>query len=150
VPQRLERARRIGATHAIHAAHTDPAEEVLRMCPGGADLAIEATGRPAVMEQALLSVRSQGGIAVIVGNARAGETLTLDPRQLNQGKQLRGTWGGDNQPDRDYPRYCELLRSGRLDLTPLLAEAVPLERVNDALTELESGLVGRPLLKMAA
>jgi S-(hydroxymethyl)glutathione dehydrogenase/alcohol dehydrogenase len=150
VPQRLERARRIGATHTVHAASTDTVAEVLRLCPGGADLAIEASGRPAVMEQALLSVRSQGGIAVIVGNARAGEKLTLDPRQLNQGKQLRGTWGGDNQPDRDYPRYCELLRSGKLDLTPLMAEPVPLERVNDALLELEHGLVGRPLLKLAA
>jgi len=75
--------------------------------------------------------------------------LTLDPKQLNQGKQLRGTWGGDNQPDRDYPRYCKLLQDGNLDLSPMMAEPVGLEQVNEAIEMLERGQVGRPLLKLA-
>src|SRR5262249_19311945 len=111
---------------------------------------VEASGRPAVMQQALAAVRSQGGIAVIVGNARDGETLAVDPKQFNQGKQLRGTWGGDNWPDRDYPRYCKLLLGGKLHPTPIMAEPVPLGEVNEALEMLERGVVGRPLLKPAA
>jgi len=90
---------------------------------------------------------AQGGIAVVVGNAREGEQLTLDPKQLNQGKQLRGTWGGDNLPDRDFPRYAKLIRCGKLDLTPILSEPLPLARVNEALEMLERGMVGRPLLR---
>jgi S-(hydroxymethyl)glutathione dehydrogenase/alcohol dehydrogenase len=150
VPERLELARRVGATHAVNAASTDPVQEIMKVCPGGVDLAVEASGRPAVMRQALAAVRSQGGIAVIVGNAREGETLAVDPKQLNQGKQLRGTWGGDNWPDRDYPRYCKLLQCGRIDLTPVMAEPVPLEQVNEAVEMLERGMVGRPLLRLAA
>ena len=42
----------------------------------------------------------------VVGNARFGESLEIDPRELNQGKRLLGTWGGDGVPDRDYPRYA--------------------------------------------
>ena len=146
---RLALARRLGATHAILASEADPVAEIQRLCPGGADIAVEATGRPAVMRQALLSVRAQGGAAVIVGNARSGETLEIDPKQLNLGKRLLGTWGGDSAPDRDFPRYCEWLASGKLDVAPLLSKSYPLARINEALDDLESGRAARPLIELA-
>lgn len=147
-PNRLELAKKVGATHLINPAQGDVVQQIMKVCPGGVDIAIEATGRPAVMQQALACVRSQGGVAVVIGNAREGETLTIDPKQLNQGKQLRGTWGGDNVPDRDYPRYCKLIEAGRLDLRAILSEPYPLERINEALDALEQGMVGRPLIGM--
>ena len=98
--------------HAIHAGHQDPVVEIQRLCPGGVDVAVEASGRPDVMLQALRAVRRQGGTAVIAGNAAHGETLHLDPRELNQGKRLFGTWGGDSRPDRDFPDYCRLIEKG--------------------------------------
>jgi S-(hydroxymethyl)glutathione dehydrogenase/alcohol dehydrogenase len=146
---RLELARRMGATHLVNPKQCDPVEEIRKICPGGVDIAIEASGRPAVMRQALASVRSQGGIAVIVGNAREGEELTINPRELNQGKQLRGTWGGDSVPDRDFPRYCRFVESGKLNLEPLLASSFGLEQINEALEALEQGSVGRPLIDMS-
>src|SRR5205807_10146199 len=126
----------------------DAVQQIVAICPGGVDIALEATGRAAVMKQALACVRSQGGVAVIIGNSPEGETMALDPKQLNQGKQLRGTWGGDNVPDRDYPRYCALLRAGKLNLAPLLSQPFSLEQTNDALAALERGAVGRPLIAM--
>jgi S-(hydroxymethyl)glutathione dehydrogenase / alcohol dehydrogenase len=149
-PDRLGLARKMGATHVVNPSQADPVQEILRICPGGIDIAIEATGRPAVMQQALACVRPQGGIAVVIGNARDGVSLTIDPKQLNQGKQLRGTWGGDNWPDRDYPRYCKLLASGKLKLDPIMSEPFSLEGINDALRALEQGAVGRPLVRMVA
>lgn len=142
-------AKQMGATHCVHAAEVDPVEEVNRICPGGVDFAIEASGRPEVMLQALYSVCNQGGIAVVVGNARHGERVELDPKQLNLGKQLRGTWGGDNWPDRDFPRYCRLLSSGKLNLKPLLSKAYSLSEINEAIHDLEAGKVARPLVDMA-
>lgn len=65
------------------------------------------------------------------------------------GKRLLGTWGGDNVPDRDYPRYCKLLASGRLDLEPLLSRSYGLAGVNAALDDLEFGHAVRPLLDIA-
>lgn len=149
-PDRLELARRMGATQTLDARRPDLAAELQRLCPGGVDFAVEATGRPAVMADALASVRQQGGVAVVVGNAHHGERLELDPRQLNMGKQLRGTWGGDNLPDRDFPRYCRLLAAGVLDLAPMLARTYPLERINEAVDDLEAGRVARPLIRMGA
>src|SRR5437764_8035949 len=129
----METDLQLGATHVVNPMQDNAVENIMKLCPGGVDIALEATGRPAVMNQALACVRSQGGVAVVVGNAREGETLALDPKQLNQGKQLRGTWGGDNVPDRDYPRYCQLLRAGKLNLRPILSPPFSLEHANDAL-----------------
>jgi S-(hydroxymethyl)glutathione dehydrogenase/alcohol dehydrogenase len=148
-PDKLALARRLGATHAVNAKACDPVAEVLKLCKGGADFAVEATGLAPVMRQALAAVRPQGGTAVVVGNARFGETLAIDPRELNQGKRLLGTWGGDNVPDRDYPRYCKLMAAGRLDLEPLLSHSYRLADVNAALDDLERGCAARPLLDIA-
>jgi S-(hydroxymethyl)glutathione dehydrogenase/alcohol dehydrogenase len=143
---KLALAHHLGATHSIDSKAVDPVAEVLKLCKGGADFAIEATGIPAVMRQALACVRHQGGAAVVVGNARFGSTLEIDPRELNMGKRLLGTWGGDNVPDRDFPRYCKLLTAGRLDLEPLLSKSYRLPDVNAALDDLEHGKAARPIL----
>ena len=70
----------------------------------------------------------------------------LDPKELNLGKRLLGTWGGDNEPDRDFPRYCRLLRSGKMDLAPITPRRYTLEQVNEALDDLEHGRAVRPLI----
>ncbi len=145
---KLTLAKQMGASHCVDAGAGAVLEEIERICPRGVDFAIEATGRPDVMAQALASVRGQGGGAVVVGNARHGEQLEIDPRQLNLGKRLLGTWGGDNWPDRDFPRYGKLLRAGKLDLAPMMVEPYPLSDINRALADLEAGRTVRPLVRM--
>jgi S-(hydroxymethyl)glutathione dehydrogenase/alcohol dehydrogenase len=147
--EKLNTARQMGATNVILASTVNPVDEIKRICPGGLDFAIEASGRPEMMLQALHSVRNQGGTAVIVGNARHGERLELDPHQLNLGKRLLGTWGGDNWPDRDYPRYCELISSGKLNINLLLSNIYRLTDINEAIEDLETGKTLRPLIDMA-
>ena len=148
-PEKLALGKAMGATHLVNASEADPVAQILDLCPGGADFCIEATGRPAVMQQALTCARNQGGIAVVIGNAHQGECIELDPKQLNMGKQLRGTWGGDNVPDRDYPRYCRLLEAGRLDVSSMLSEPYALEQINQAIDDLETGTTGRPIIDMS-
>jgi S-(hydroxymethyl)glutathione dehydrogenase/alcohol dehydrogenase len=145
---RLEAARKSGATHLIDASATDSVAAIRMICPEGVDFAIEATGRPSVMQQSLAAVRCRGGVAVVVGNARHGERIEIDPAELNQGKRLLGTWGGDNQPDRDFPHYEELVARGTMNLQPLMSEAYPLSQVNQALDDLECGRVVRPIIDM--
>ena len=147
-PSQLALAGVMGATHVINASAVDPVREVNGICPGGVDFAIEASGRTPVMLQALHSVRPQGGIAVIVGNAPFGERVELDPGQLNLGKQLRGSWGGDNWPDRDFPTYCGFVQTGKLNLEALVSTIYPLSRINDAVNDLEAARVVRPIIDM--
>jgi S-(hydroxymethyl)glutathione dehydrogenase/alcohol dehydrogenase len=147
---KLALAKQLGATHCLNPKNGDAVNQIVALCAGGVDFAIEATGKPEVMRQALACVRPQGGTAVVVGNARHGQMLEIDPRELNQGKRLFGTWGGDNVPERDFPRYCKLIASGKLNLEPLLSRTYRLNDVNAALTDLEGGLCARPLIDMAS
>jgi S-(hydroxymethyl)glutathione dehydrogenase/alcohol dehydrogenase len=147
-PDKLALAARLGATQCVNPRNADAVQQILNICKGGTDFAVEATGNPAVMRQTLACVRPQGGAAVIVGNAKHGQTLEIDPRELNQGKRLLGTWGGDNVPDRDYPRYAKLIAAEKLDVEPLLGRTYRLIDVNAALEDLERGFSTRPLLDL--
>ncbi|MCX5788194.1 MAG: zinc-binding dehydrogenase [Elusimicrobia bacterium] len=148
--EKLAAAKRMGATHAILAGKDGPLAELKKLCPAGFDFAVESSGRPATMSQALQCVRPRGGTAVVIGNAHHGESIAVDPKELNLGKRLLGTWGGDNEPDRDFPRYGELVRSGRLDLSPLLASRYTLRDINRALDDLEAGRAVRPVVDVSA
>ncbi len=147
-PRKLDLAQRLGATHTIDASQLDPLQAVGAIVAGGVDFAIEATGVPAVMLQALRAVRKQGGRAVVCGNSRHGETVNVDPRLFNDGKSLMGTWGGDSVPERDYPRYAQMLISRRADVDLLLSAPYRLADINLALDDLETGKIGRPLIDM--
>jgi S-(hydroxymethyl)glutathione dehydrogenase/alcohol dehydrogenase len=146
----LDLAREMGATHAVLVeGAADPRAAIAAVCPGGVDVAIEASGRPEVMRQAIASARPRGGAAVIVGNARHGERVELDPAELNLGKRVLGTWGGDNVPDDDFPWYATLVRRGVLDLGRMVERTYALDQINDAIDDLEAGRVVRPLVDTA-
>ena len=145
---KLKLAKKLGATICINASEKNPVDEISKICKSSLDFAIECSGIPSVMLQSIQSVRSQGGIVVIVGNARFGEILHLDPRQFNMGKKLLGTWGGDNNPDTDFARYSRLILSGKLDIKPIMSRKYKLGEINNAVDDLEKGEVLRPLIDM--
>lgn len=147
-PTRRALAQLYGATHVIDAAG-DVLAEIKKIVPQGVDLAVESSGIPAVMEQAINATRQQGGRAVVIGNAKHGAALTVNPGVFNQGKSLLGTWGGDSMPDRDYGRYGRLLNSGRFPVRDLLSKPYSLAQADQALQDLAAGKVGRPLIDMS-
>ncbi len=148
-PARRELARRCGATHVLDPTCIDVVAEIGKIIPGGVDVAIEAAGIPEAMSQAVNATRMQGGRAVVVGNARAGLELTLNPAVFNQGKSLLGTWGGDSVPDRDCARFARLLASGCFPVRDLLSKPYRLEDADRAVNDLEAGQIIRPLIDMA-
>jgi S-(hydroxymethyl)glutathione dehydrogenase/alcohol dehydrogenase len=148
-PTRRALAKIYGASHVIDPSEGDVLAEIRRIVPPGVDLAVESSGVPAVMEQALNATRQQGGRAVVIGNARHGARLSLDPAVFNHGKSLLGTWGGDSVPDRDFGRFGRLLASGRFPVRDLLSKPYALEQADSALQDLAAGKVGRPLVDMS-
>jgi len=144
--KKLETAKFFGATHFINASKEDPVQEISKIC--ALDFAVECSGSTKAMLQCIQSVRNQGGTVVIVGNAKFGETLCLDPKQFNLGKKILGTWGGDNDPDTDFVKYIKMVESNKVNLEPFISKKYSLEEVNIALQDLESGSVNRPLIDM--
>jgi len=147
-PTRRALAKIYGATHVIDPTESDVLAEIKKVVPHGVDWAVECSGQPAVMEQAVDATRPQGGRAVVIGNARQGTVLSLNPSLFNQGKSLLGTWGGDSIPDRDYGRFARLLGSGRFPVRDMLSKPYALEETDQALNDLASGKVSRPLIDM--
>ena len=147
VPDKLEKAKSLGATHAIDARSGDPVAAVRELTGGqGAHYAIEASGSPAAMEAAFEAVRNGGGRCVIAGNAEHGEMMRLNPFSLISGKRIVGSWGGESRPDTDIPRYAALFKAGRLPLSQLITAEYPLAEINSAFDDLEGGRVARALV----
>ena len=146
---KLTLARELGATHTINSSKEDVLAIIKSITEGGADFSIEATGIPFVMQQALQAVRPQGGKAIVIGNAKEGQAVTIDPGMFNSGRSMLGTWGGDSVPDRDYPLYGRLIAHDRLHAEKLFSAPYSLSQINQALDDLEAGIVCRPLIDMS-
>ncbi len=148
-PQKLAMARDCGATAVIDASREDPVTAIRALTGGqGADYVIEAAGRVRTIEQGFDSTRKFGGVCVFASHPPAGETLRIDPHDLLSGKVLRGTWGGASAPERDIPRFAQMYLGGRLPLDRLLSAPYALDEINQALADLKSGGVFRPLIAL--
>jgi S-(hydroxymethyl)glutathione dehydrogenase/alcohol dehydrogenase len=144
VEQRLEAARRAGATHV---ATPDDLRDVLRHAlPDGADYGFDAVGDPATTATALRFTRD-GGTTVVVGLPAQGLRLDLDPFELiRKEKLLTGTLYGSEDPAVSLPAMLELVREGRLELASSLGPSFPLDRVNEAIEASLAGEAGRVLV----
>lgn len=149
--EKLELSRSFGASDVIDATRVDPVEAIRALTNGiGVDYAIEASGLGAVTEQAFSSVRRGGGTCVFASHPAHGTRITIDPYELICGKQIRGSWGGGTDPDRDIPRLAELYLAGKLPLEKLLTHRYRLDQINQALDDMEHQRVGRPLIEIDA
>ena len=146
---KLELALSFGATHTIDASTSDPINEIRALTDGlGVDYAVEASGQVKVIEQAFSSIRRSGGVCVFATHPEQGNTISIDPYELICGKQIRGSWGGSSNPDRDIPMFAKLYLEGKLPLEKLITKRYRLENINEALDDLEHRRVGRPLIEI--
>jgi len=146
---RLRLARQVGATHVVHAADA-AGEDEIRVLLGddGADACIETSGDPRAIERAIGLTGTRGRV-VLVGVPSRADAIALHTLQLHFGKRLIGSHGGQAQPAEDIPRLVRLIEAGRLDLSPLVGDRVPLEKVNQAIERIRSGrAAGRILLEL--
>ncbi|NQW21544.1 MAG: zinc-binding dehydrogenase [Chloroflexi bacterium] len=143
----LELAMALGATHSLNSAEVDAIRASNEIVSGGRfDATVEASGRTELMEMAISLTRDEG-ICVIAGNPSAGSRIAVDPFELIKGKRIVGSWGGGTVPDRDIPKYVKAQLVGEIDFSPLIGSEYDLDRINDAIAELESGTAGRVLLR---
>jgi S-(hydroxymethyl)mycothiol dehydrogenase len=146
-PRKLEWARDFGATHVVNARETDPVEAVKSLTEGnGADVCIEAVGRPEVMEQAFYA-RDLAGTLVQVGVPDPSMRIELPMIDFfGRGGALKPSWYGDCLPSRDFPTLIDLYLQGRLDLDRFVSETISLDGVEDAFHKMERGEVLRSVV----
>jgi S-(hydroxymethyl)glutathione dehydrogenase/alcohol dehydrogenase len=133
-PERLEMAKKLGATHLINAAdHGGTGTGAVKeLTGGGCDYAFEATGNTRVMRQAFESVRYGGGKCVLIGVAKTGEEISVVPRMLIAGRQITGTAFGGCKGRTQLPWLVDWYMDGRLKIDEMVTREIPLEKINDA------------------
>ena len=146
---KLEFARRFGATDLIDAREEDAASAIRKMTGGGVDYAFEVLGSPKTIRTAFDSVH-QGGTAVAVGIAATGEEASVDINTLVLSeKTLKGSYYGSSRTTIDMPKYLDFVQTGRLDLDAQVTRRYQLEEINKAYDALARGEVGRGLIVFA-
>ena len=145
--RKLEMARDFGATHTINSRDNDPVEAIRALTDGnGADVCIEAVGRPEVLEQAFYA-RDLAGTVVQVGVPDPSMRIELPMIEFfGRGGALKPSWYGDCLPSRDFPMLIDLYLSGRLDLDRFVSETIALDEVEDAFHKMERGEVLRSVV----
>src|SRR5712691_6767562 len=130
-PVRAEMAKRMGADVVLDFTKMDAVEEIRRLTQGkGVDVAIEALGTQATFESALRALRA-GGTLSSLGVYSGKLSVPLEPFAAGLGDHKIVTTLCPGGKER-MRRLMELVRHGRLDLTPLLTHSFSLDQITEA------------------
>jgi len=145
-PGRLALARELGATDPIAAGDTDVVAAITALTGYGVDYAIDATGVPGVIEQAVRVLAPRGACG-IVGASPAGARLSADlTHLLSGGRHIRGIVEGDSRPDVFIPQLIDLHRRGAFPFDRLV-RFYDFADINQAVADSESGRTIKPILR---
>lgn len=146
--RKLEWARGLGATHTVNGGTQDVVKAIQELTGGnGADVVIEAVGRPETYRQAFYA-RDLAGTVVLVGVPTPEMQLELPLLDVfGRGGALKSSWYGDCLPERDFPLLIDLYLQGRLDLDAFVSERIALDGVEAAFERMERGEVLRSVVE---
>ncbi len=148
--RKLEWAKKLGATHTVNSRDVDDAVETVRELTGGngADVVIDAVGRPETYRQAFF-MRDLAGTVVLVGVPTPEMTIELPLIEVfGRGGALKSSWYGDCLPSRDFPMLVDLYRQGRFDLDAFVSETIALDEVEAAFDKMHRGEVLRSVVEL--
>jgi S-(hydroxymethyl)mycothiol dehydrogenase len=145
--RKLEWAKKFGATHTVNARQEDTVEAVRGLTGGfGADVVVDAVGRPETYEQAFYA-RDLAGTVVLVGVPTPDLQITLPLLDVfGRGGALKSSWYGDCLPSRDFPMLVDLAQQGRFPLSEFVTETIGLEEVEEAFAKMHRGEVLRSVV----
>ncbi|MFB6892367.1 S-(hydroxymethyl)mycothiol dehydrogenase [Kitasatospora sp. NPDC056327] len=145
--RKLATAEKLGATHTVNSKSTDAVEAIRELTGGhGADVVVEAVGRPETYQQAFYA-RDLAGTVVLVGVPTPEMKLELPLLDVfGRGGALKSSWYGDCLPSRDFPMLIDLYLQGRLDLGAFVSETIGLDAVEQAFERMHHGDVLRSVV----
>jgi len=148
-PAKVELAKTLGATHGVVSSEVDAVEAIRDFTGGnGADVVIDAVGRPETYKQAFYA-RDLAGRVVLVGVPTPDMKLELPLLDVfGRGGSLKSSWYGDCLPSRDFPMLVDQYRLGRLPLDAFVSERIGLGDVEAAFEKMHRGEVLRSVVEL--
>ena len=129
IPERLEKAKSMGADEVILASEGDPVERVVELTEGrGANAVIVAVGGRTPIEQGIEMAGICGTVNLFAGTYPPVE-MTLDPNIIHY-KQLSVTGSHDYTPN-DFTLALKLLAKKIVKVKPLISHILPLEKAKE-------------------
>ncbi|MDI3313697.1 MAG: S-(hydroxymethyl)mycothiol dehydrogenase [Mycobacterium sp.] len=146
---KLAWARKFGATHTVNAHESDVVTAIRDLTDGfGADVVIDAVGRPETWEQAFYA-RDLAGTVVLVGVPTPEMRIEMPLRDIfSHGGALKSSWYGDCLPERDFPTFISLYLQGRLPLQDFVTERIGLADIEEAFRKMQTGKVLRSVVML--
>ncbi|AIY19297.1 S-(hydroxymethyl)mycothiol dehydrogenase [Pimelobacter simplex] len=146
--KKLGAASALGATHTVDASSADPVTGIRDLTGGfGADVVIDAVGRPETWKQAFYA-RDLAGTVVLVGvptpDMKVPDLPLIDV--FGRGGALKSSWYGDCLPSRDFPMLVDLYQQGRLDLDAFVTEEIGIDDIEAAFERMHHGDVLRSVV----
>ena len=127
---RLAMSKQMGADITLDYREVDVVNEVRRLTGGGADVAIEALGTQQTFESALRSLRPAGTLSSLgVYSGKLEIPYESFAAGIGDHKITTTLCPGGKERMR---RLMEVVRHGRIDLSPLLTHTFPLSRIREA------------------
>lgn len=143
IPERLELARKLGASTVIDASKEDPVQIVLDMTEGeGAETAADFSGNPQARNNALDSVRIWGRVAFVgEGNPT---TINPSPQMLHKQLTVVGSWVFGLW---ELGELLNFLVRHQLHPESMVTHRFPLERIEEALQLFDRGRTGKVMIE---
>lgn len=143
---KLEFARRFGATHTVNAAKEDVPDYVKAITGRGVDYAVVCVGSTKAVEQALCCL-APGATCVVVGGPPSHELLTGSALSLlGAEKRLMRSTYGSARPAVDFPRLIGLYKAGKLMIDELITKTYSIDQAEQAFDDLAAGELARGLI----
>jgi threonine 3-dehydrogenase len=143
-PFRLQMARTMGADATFDASNGGIPEAVLAATDGeGVDVLLEMSGAPSAIDEGL-QVLKPGGEAALLGLTSTPISIDIDDRVIFKGATLHGIVG--RRLWETWYRMRALLRSGRVDLEPLITHRMTLDDYETAFDLMASGNTGKVVM----
>ena len=145
--ERLQFAKRLGATHLVNGTTDDVVETIQGLTGGlGADYAVDTTAIPSVVEDAIAAT-SFGATIALVGVSKPGTTLPLGVVS-GAGKTLVGAIEGDSVPQVFIPQMLALYQAGLFPFDELIT-TYAFEDIEQAIADTQSGAAVKAVLTMS-
>lgn len=145
LPEKLELAAQVGATHLINAAEEDPVM-MLKDIMQGVDYAFESVGHEQVLQQAYAATK-RGGTTVTIGLPHPAKMFSIPAVSLvAEERTIKGSYMGSAVPRRDLPRFIAMYQAGLLPVDKLLSRTIQLDEINSAFDDLATGAAVRQVI----
>jgi S-(hydroxymethyl)glutathione dehydrogenase/alcohol dehydrogenase len=123
---KLEAARKFGATHAINATAEDPVKAAIKLTDGGVDKAFEQ----------IIQATRPGGTATIIGGLGSGPFTISSGNFVTREITITGV---SSRQANDVEEVFQMAKLGRIELKELITKSYRYDQINEALADLEHG-----------